>query len=104
MVRYTVKQQIFNVETYVLKRQNYDRCTRKIRRRFPGATVPSKPRVIKMLRKWRELGSVQDKQKNRCKTVLTEEKMVDFQTRMQISLRKSSRRLGQENHFQHMLC
>ena len=52
MVWYTVEQRIFIVETYLLKRQNYDRCARKFRRSFPGATLPSKPCVIKLFRKW----------------------------------------------------
>ena len=103
MVRYTLKQRIFIVETYLLKRQNYDRFARKFRRRFPGATVSSKPCVIKLFRKWRELGSVQEKKKNGSKTVSTEEKLADIQARMQIRPRKFSRRLAQENHFQHML-
>ena len=51
MVRYTVEQRKFIVETYLLKRQNYDRCARKFRRRFPGVTVQSKPCVIKLFRK-----------------------------------------------------
>ena len=70
MVWYIVKQRIFIVETYLLKRQNYDRYARTCWHRFPGATVPSKPCVIKLFRKWRELASVQDKKKNRRKTVL----------------------------------
>ena len=54
MVRNTVEQRIFIVETYLLKRQNYDRCACKFRRRFPGATVLTKPCIIKLFRKWRE--------------------------------------------------
>ena len=54
MVWFTVEQQIFIVETYLLKRQNYDRCALKFWRRFPGATVPSKSCIIKLFRKWRE--------------------------------------------------
>ena len=65
MVQYTVEERIFILETYLLKRQNYDICARKCRRRFPGATVPSKPCIIKLFRKWHELGSVRDKKKNR---------------------------------------
>ena len=80
-MRYTAEQRIFNVETYLLIRQNYDKCARKFRRRFPGATVPSKPCVSKLFRKWRELGSVQGKKKNK-RTGLTEEKLTDIQARM----------------------
>ena len=63
IVRYTFKQRIFIVETYLLKKRNYDTCALKFRRRFPGATVPSKSYIIKMFRKWRGLGPVKEKMK-----------------------------------------
>ena len=67
---------------------------RKFRRRFPGAIVPSKPCVLKLFRKWREFGSVQDKKKIRRSS--DRKKLADIQARIQISPRKSSRRLHPE--------
>ena len=96
MVRYSIEQRIFIVETYLLKRQNYERCVRKFWRRFPGNTVPSIHCVTRLFKKWRETGSVADKKKNQRKSVLTEETLADIEARMQISPRKSSRRLAQE--------
>ena len=50
--------------------------------------------VTELFREWREMGSVQNKKKNRRKTVLTEQNLADIQARIQRSARKSSRRLA----------
>lgn len=96
MVKYTTEQRVFIVETYLLKKKSYDKCVRKFRLRFPDSTRPSKPYVHNLFKKWRETGSVLNKKKNRVKTVLTEDTLEDMQARLQVSPRKSSRRLAQE--------
>jgi transposase len=88
MVRHTTEQRIFLVETYLLKKKSYKRCVRKLR--------PSKKCVLTMFNKWRETGSVLDKKKLCPKRALTEQRLEDIRVRMEISPRKSSRRVAQE--------
>jgi hypothetical protein len=95
-LRYTPEQRIFLVETYLPKKKFYERCARKFRRRYPEAIRPSKKCVLKLFNKWRETGSVLDKKKLCPKRALTEQRLEDIRVRMEISPRKSSRRLAQE--------
>jgi response regulator of citrate/malate metabolism len=57
---------------------------------------PSKKCVLKLFNKWQETGSILDKKKLCPKRALTEQTLEKIQVRMEISPRKSSRRLAQE--------
>jgi hypothetical protein len=62
------------------------------------APVPAQPYVKQLIRKWHSTGSMPDKKKERKRSVLTEEKLTDIQARLQLSPRKSLRRLAQETN------
>jgi hypothetical protein len=96
MVRYSIEQRVFLIETYFAKKKSVKKCIRKFRLKFPEAPVPSQPYVNQLISKWHITGSVLDKKKERKRSVLTEEKLTDIQTRLQLSPRKSLRRLAQE--------
>jgi hypothetical protein len=87
---------VFLIETYFAKKKSVKKCIRKFRLKFPEAPVPSQPYVNQLIRKWHSTASVLDKNKERKRIVLTEEKLMDIQARLQLSPRKSLRRLAQE--------
>jgi hypothetical protein len=94
MVRYSIEQRVFLIETYFVKKKSVKKCIRKSRLKFPEAPVPSQPYVNELIRKWHITGSVLDTKKERKRSVLTEEKLTDIQARLQLSPRKSLRMLA----------
>jgi hypothetical protein len=96
MVRYSIEQRVFLIETYFTKKKSVKKCIRKFRLKFPEAPVPTQPYVNQLIRKLHITGSMLDKKKERKRNVLTEEKLTDIQARLQLSPRKSLRRLSQE--------
>jgi hypothetical protein len=60
MVPYTVGQRVFLYEPYV-KCCSARKCRRKIRRKFPGITVPSTTGIHKLINKVWSTGSLLDK-------------------------------------------
>jgi hypothetical protein len=63
MVRYSIEQRAFLIETYLAKNKSAKKCIRKFRLKFPEAPVPSQPYVNQLIRKWHITGSVLDKKK-----------------------------------------
>jgi hypothetical protein len=96
MVRYSIEQRVFLIETCFIKKKSVKKCIRKFRLKFPEASVPSHPYVNQLIRKWHITGSVLDKKKERRRSALTEETLTDIRARLQLSPRKSLRRLAQE--------
>jgi hypothetical protein len=96
MVRYSIEQRTFLIETYFAKKKSVKKCMRKFRLKFPEAPLPSQPCVNQLIRKWHITGSVLDKKKERKRSVLTEGKLTDIQARLQLSPGKSLRRIAQE--------
>ncbi|PNF37420.1 hypothetical protein B7P43_G16027 [Cryptotermes secundus] len=94
-MKFTIKQRVFIVET-IARKNIYRKFARRFRQKYPDSPVPTKSCVNRLLKKWRATGSVSDKKKQSKRTVLTEEKVKDIQARLQISPRKSLRRLAQE--------
>jgi hypothetical protein len=82
MVRYSIEQRVFLIETYFAKKKSVKKCIRKFRLKFPEAPVSSQPFVNQLIRKWHIIGSVLDKNKERKRSVLTEEKLTDIQARL----------------------
>jgi hypothetical protein len=96
IVRYSIEQRMFLIETYFAKKKSVKKCMRKFRLKFPEAPVPSQPYVDQLIRKWHITGSMLDKKKECKRSVLTEEKLTDIQARLQLSPGKSLRRIAQE--------
>ena len=94
-MKFTIKQRVFIVET-IARKNIYRKFARRFRQKYPDSPVPTKSCVNRLLKKWRATGSVSDKKKQSKRTVLTELKVQDIQARLQISPRKSLRRLAQE--------
>jgi hypothetical protein len=65
MVRYSVEQRVFMIETYFAKKKSVKKYIRKFRLKFPELPVPSQPYVNQLIRKWHITGSVLDKKKER---------------------------------------
>jgi hypothetical protein len=96
MVRYSIEQRVFLIETHFAKKKSVKKCIRKFHLKFPEVPVPSQPYANQLIRKWHITGSVLDKKKERKRSVLTEEKITDIQARLQLSPRKSLGRLVHE--------
>ncbi|XP_069683644.1 uncharacterized protein [Periplaneta americana] len=99
MVRYTIEQRICLVESYLRTKKSLKRvekCICKFRHKYPESPVPTKSYVHALIRKLRNTGSVLNEKKVRRRSVLTKEKLADIQAKLQLSPRKSLRRLSQE--------
>jgi hypothetical protein len=100
---YTTDQRIFIVETYIRKRA-YAKCRDRFIRKYPHSPVPTKSCVSKLIKKWRTTGSVLNKTRHRKKTVLTDENLEDIRARLEISPRKSLRRLWPPRSLDLSVC
>ncbi|PSN57363.1 hypothetical protein C0J52_02895 [Blattella germanica] len=94
-MRYSTEQSIFICSTF-MKQHSWRRCRRKFRRRYPDAPVPDRTTICRLFKKFNETGSVANKKPRVNKRVLTEEKLDEIAFRLEISPRKSLRRLAQE--------
>ena len=94
-MRYSTEQRIFICSTF-MKQHSWRRCRRKFRRRYPDAPVPDRTTICRLFKKFNETGSVANKKPRVNKRVLTEEKLDEIAFRLEISPRKSLRRLAQE--------
>ncbi|PSN49543.1 hypothetical protein C0J52_04992 [Blattella germanica] len=79
-----------------MKQHSWRRCRRKFRRRYPDAPVPDRTTICRLFKKFNETGSDANKKPRVNKRVLTEEKLDEIAFRLEISPRKSLRRLAQE--------
>jgi hypothetical protein len=82
MVRYSIEQRVFLIETYFARKKSVKKCIRKFRLKFPEVPVPSQPYVNQLIHKWHITGSMLDKKKERKRSALTEEKLTDIQARL----------------------
>jgi hypothetical protein len=80
----------------VYTKENLRQVQEKLHPQNPDSPVPTKSCVTKLIKTWRTVGSVLDKTRHRRKAVLTDEKLEDILAWLQISPRKSLRRLSQE--------
>lgn len=94
-MKYTVEQRIYLVECYLL-RKNHRRRVRRFSRKYPDCTIPTESCLSKLMKKWHTTGSVCDIPRKRERHVLTVEKLEDIRVRLEISPRKSLKRLAQE--------
>src|SRR5215475_11461514 len=69
IVRLTVEERVFNLESY-LKTMSYAHCRQSLLEKF-RRQAPVKSAIAKMIKKFRETGSLLDKNRNRQKSVLT---------------------------------
>jgi hypothetical protein len=69
MVRYSIEQRVFLIETYFSKKKSVKECIRKFRLKFPEAPVPFQPYVNQLICKWHITGSVLDKKKKNASEV-----------------------------------
>jgi hypothetical protein len=76
------------------EKKTYRKCIRKFRRKYTDSPVPTASYVSKFVKKWRATGSVCDIKKKPKRIALTDEKVRDIEARLQVSPRKSLRRLA----------
>jgi hypothetical protein len=94
-MKFTTEQLVFIVESFARKK-TYRKCIRKFRRKYRDSPVPTASYVSKLVRKWWTTGSVCHMKKQSKRIVLTDENVRDIEARLQISPRKSLRRVAQE--------
>jgi hypothetical protein len=78
IMRLTVEERVFILKSY-LKTISYVRCRWSFFEKF-RRHAPVKSAIAKMIKKFRETGSLLDKNRNRYKSVLTPEMLEDIQT------------------------
>ena len=77
-MRLTVGERVFILESY-LKTMSYAHCRQSFFEKF-RRQAPVKSAIAKMINKFRETGSLLDKNRNRQKSVLTPGILQDIQT------------------------
>ena len=96
--RYSVQEMIKIVEAY-LATKSLIQTQRQFRRDFPGRNAPTRVTILRLLDKFRETGSVQDKNKGhsgRPRSARTDPNIDNVREHLARSPRKSTRRLSQE--------
>ena len=99
--RYTVQERGKIVEAYFATK-SVVLTQRQFRRDFPGRNPPSKLTIRHLLEKFRETGSVGDKNKGHSgqpRSARTANNSETVRRRLEVSPRKSTRRLSQETHL-----
>jgi hypothetical protein len=92
-VTYNLEQRVFIYDCYVKKKLILI-VQEKIRRKFPDTTFPSGDTISKLVKKVRTNGISSDRKPLKRNRVLTEEKLEDIGHRLEMSSRKSLRRLA----------
>jgi aspartyl/asparaginyl beta-hydroxylase (cupin superfamily) len=91
-MRLTVEERVFILESYI-KTMSYVHCRQSFFEKFKRqATIKSA--IAKMIKKFRETGSLLDKNRNRQKSVLTPWILQDIQTSVTRSSNKSLQKLS----------
>ena len=75
---HSIEERIFLVENYFSTR-SYLKCQSAFREKYPHSTVPNKSTISRVVRNFRETGSVYDKTRCRKSTVLTQQKLAEVQ-------------------------
>jgi hypothetical protein len=91
-MRLTAEERVFILESY-LKTMSYVRCRQSFFEKF-RMQAPVKSAISKMIKKFRETGSLLDKNRNRQKSVLTPGILQDIQMAITISPHKSLLKLS----------
>lgn len=91
-------ERIFVVEEY-LKTQSFLSCQEAFEVKFPGVSIPNKSSIYRLIKKFKETGSVGNKKHNRRRTVLNEEMLVDIRVTFENSPKKSLRMLHQQKQI-----
>ncbi|PSN39894.1 hypothetical protein C0J52_07946 [Blattella germanica] len=90
---FTIEQRVF-INNTCIKCSSWRRCRCRFQRKLPEVHPPSKYAIYKIAKQFRETGSVLNKKPERKYRVLTDERLNDIGTRLQVSPRKSLTRLA----------
>jgi hypothetical protein len=75
-MRLTVEERVFILESY-LETMSYAHCRQSFFQKF-RMQVPVKSAIAKIIKKFRETGSLMDKNRNRQKSVNTRDKCIEM--------------------------
>lgn len=100
---YSPEQRIAIVEGY-LSSGSYIETQKMFTVKFPGHGIPSKSCIHKLIKKWRQTGSVENLKKNRAAPIRTPAVIDDIQERMNRSPNKSTRKLSQQMNISRRSC
>ena len=98
----SVQQRVFVVESYV-KSGSFKICREEFQQKY-GTDSPCKSAIHKLLKKWRQTGSVRDVKRARQNRVRTPDNIEDVGNRMLQSPSKSIRRLSQQTGISRTTC
>jgi transposase len=96
-MRLTVKERVFILESF-LKTMSCTHCRQRFVEKF-RRQGPVKSSIAKMIKKFRETGSLLDKNRNRQKSVLTPGILQDIQTAITRSSCKSLQKLNAQTNI-----
>ena len=86
-------ERVFIIESYFAYK-SYKRVKDKFRLKFPNSAVPNNTTITRLINKFRETGSVQDRKSTGRPSVLTEQVLDNVKQRLTASPRKSLRKLS----------
>lgn len=86
-------ERVFIIESYFAYK-SYERVKDEFRLKFPNSAVPNNTTITRLINKFRETGSVQDRKSTGRPSVLTEQVLDNVKQRLTTSPRKSLRKLS----------
>jgi hypothetical protein len=91
-------QPVFIVEHYLASRSHLT-CQNEFRDTFPGSPVPNKSTISRLVNRFRETGSVQDRNRSDRPSVLSDDSLDDIRWTFLRSPRKSLRKLSLQSEL-----
>ena len=92
---FSLRECVYIHNTYMKSRKSCSE-TRKFRIKFPGQPVPNPSTIRRKAKRFKETGSVKNRNVNRRRHVLTEETFYEIGERLEHNPHKSLKRLSQE--------
>ena len=93
--KFSLRERVYIHNTYMKSRKSCSEIRRKFRIKFPGRPVPY-PSSIRQAKRFKETGSVKNRNANRRRHVLTEETLNEIGERLEHNSQKSLKCLSQE--------
>ena len=93
---FSLRERVYIHNTYMKSRMSCSETRRKFRIKFPGRPVPNPNTIRRQAKRFKETGSVKNRNVNRRRHVLKEETLDDIGERLEHTPQKSLKRLSLE--------
>ena len=101
---FSLCERVYIHYTYMKSRKSYSETRRKFRVKFPGRPVPNPSTIRRQAKRFKETGSVKNRNINRRRHVLTEETLDEIGERLEHTPPKISRTIITGNWSIYVVC